>query len=91
MHLAGPTENGWRVVNVVPSQQESEDFAREQLLLRAEAAAATCQRRRRPGQARRRQGWLQRLSLGAACRRHKENAGAAQSWGYGAHVGAADG
>ena len=33
MHLAGPTENGWRVVNVVPSQQESEDFAREQLLL----------------------------------------------------------
>ena len=32
MHLAGPVENGWRVVNVVPSQQESEDFAREQLL-----------------------------------------------------------
>ena len=28
----GRPENGWRVVNVVPSQQESEDFAREQLL-----------------------------------------------------------
>jgi len=32
MHLAGPVENGWRVVNVVPSRQESENFAREQLL-----------------------------------------------------------
>src|SRR6185437_9609638 len=64
---------------------------RTKWLLR-ERCAATCQRRRRPGQARRRQGWLQRLSFGAACRRHKENAGAAQSWEYGrAHVGPADG
>jgi len=29
--------------------------------------------------------------FGAACRRHKENVGAAQSWEYGAHVGAAHG
>ena len=42
MHLAGPVENGWRVVNVVPSQQESKDVAREQLLpaLRPQAYAA---------------------------------------------------
>lgn len=32
LHLAGPTENGWRVVNVVPSQEEFEAFGREQLL-----------------------------------------------------------
>jgi hypothetical protein len=31
MHIAGPTESGWRIVNVVPSQQEFEDFAREKL------------------------------------------------------------
>jgi hypothetical protein len=31
MHLAGPTETGWRVVNIVPSQEEFEAFAREQL------------------------------------------------------------
>ena len=31
MHLAGPTETGWRVVNIVPSQEEFEVFAREQL------------------------------------------------------------
>ena len=29
--------------------------------------------------------------FGAACRRHKENVGATQSWEYGAHVGAAYG
>ena len=32
MHLAGPTETGWRVVNVVPSQAQFEAFARERLL-----------------------------------------------------------
>jgi hypothetical protein len=32
VHVAGPTENGWRVVNVVPSQEEFEAFARETLL-----------------------------------------------------------
>jgi hypothetical protein len=31
MHLAGPTETGWRVVNIVPSQEKFEAFAREQL------------------------------------------------------------
>jgi len=31
MHLAGPTENGWRVVNVVRSQEQFEEFAREKL------------------------------------------------------------
>ena len=32
MHLAGPTESGWRVINVVPSQEQFEVFAREQLI-----------------------------------------------------------
>jgi hypothetical protein len=32
VHIAGPTENGWRVVNVVPSQEQFEAFARERLL-----------------------------------------------------------
>jgi len=32
VHLAGPTDNGWRVVNVVPSQEQFEVFAREQLI-----------------------------------------------------------
>ena len=31
MHLAGPTETGWRVVNIVPSQEQFEAFARERL------------------------------------------------------------
>ena len=31
MHLAGPTETGWRVVNIVPSREEFEAFAQEQL------------------------------------------------------------
>jgi hypothetical protein len=31
VHIAGPTENGWRIVNVVPSQEEFEEFAREKL------------------------------------------------------------
>jgi len=31
MHVAGPTESGWRIVNVVPSQEEFEAFARETL------------------------------------------------------------
>jgi hypothetical protein len=32
VHLAGPTETGWRVLNVVPSQEQFEVFAREQRL-----------------------------------------------------------
>jgi hypothetical protein len=32
LHMAGPIEGGWRVVNVVPSQEEFEVFAREQLI-----------------------------------------------------------
>jgi hypothetical protein len=32
MHLAGPTENGWRVVNIVQSQEQFETFAREKLV-----------------------------------------------------------
>jgi hypothetical protein len=32
VHVAGPTENGWRVVNVVESQEQFEAFARERLL-----------------------------------------------------------
>ena len=31
MHVAGPSENGWRIVNVVPSQEGFEKFAGEQL------------------------------------------------------------
>ena len=31
VHLAGPTEKGWRIVNVVPSQEQFEAFARERL------------------------------------------------------------
>ena len=31
MHVAGPTQTGWRIVNVVPSQEEFEAFARETL------------------------------------------------------------
>jgi hypothetical protein len=30
MHLAGPTENGWRLIKVVPSEEQFEAFAREQ-------------------------------------------------------------
>ena len=32
LHLAGPTADGWRIVNVVPSQEHFEAFARDQLL-----------------------------------------------------------
>lgn len=32
VHLAGPVESGWRVINVVPSQEQFEVFAREQLI-----------------------------------------------------------
>ena len=32
VHIAGPAGNGWQVVNVVPSQEQFETFAREQLL-----------------------------------------------------------
>jgi hypothetical protein len=31
VHVAGPTENGWRIVNVVPSQEQFEAFGRKQL------------------------------------------------------------
>jgi hypothetical protein len=31
MHLAGPTADGWRIINVVPSQEHFEIFAREKL------------------------------------------------------------
>jgi hypothetical protein len=31
VHIAGPTETGWRIVNVVPSQEEFETFSRERL------------------------------------------------------------
>ena len=31
LHIAGPTESGWRIVNVVPSQAQFEAFARERL------------------------------------------------------------
>jgi hypothetical protein len=33
VHIAGPIDNGWRVVNVAPSQEEFEVFARQQLIL----------------------------------------------------------
>jgi hypothetical protein len=32
VHFAGPTKTGWRVVNVVPSQEEFEVFAREKII-----------------------------------------------------------
>ena len=38
VHLAGPTADGWRVVNVVPSQKQFEAFARDQLLPAAQQA-----------------------------------------------------
>jgi hypothetical protein len=38
LHLSGPTATGWRVVNVVPSQEEFERFAREELFPAAEQA-----------------------------------------------------
>jgi hypothetical protein len=31
LHIAGPTEDGWRIVNVVPSQEGFEAFAHETL------------------------------------------------------------
>ena len=31
MHVAGPTEAGWRIVNVVPSREGFETFASERL------------------------------------------------------------
>ena len=32
VHIAGPSEIGWRIINVVPSQEQFEVFAREQLI-----------------------------------------------------------
>jgi hypothetical protein len=32
VHIADPIDKGWRVVNVVPSQEEFEVFARQQLI-----------------------------------------------------------
>src|SRR6478735_6714066 len=31
VHIAGPTESGWRIVNVLPSQKQFETFARDVL------------------------------------------------------------
>jgi hypothetical protein len=31
IHVAGPTKTGWRIVNVVPSQEEFEEFAAAKL------------------------------------------------------------
>jgi hypothetical protein len=31
VRITGPTETGWRIVNVVPSHEEFEAFSREQL------------------------------------------------------------
>jgi hypothetical protein len=31
VHLAGSTDFGWRIINVVPSQEQFEAFAREKL------------------------------------------------------------
>ena len=31
VHIAGPSEIGWRIINVVPSQEQFEAFARDQL------------------------------------------------------------
>jgi len=31
VHIAGPSETGWRIVNVVPSQKQFETFSREKL------------------------------------------------------------
>jgi hypothetical protein len=31
LHLAGPVPTGWRVINVVPSQEQFESFSRDQL------------------------------------------------------------
>jgi len=36
IHIAGPTEGGWRVINVVPSREEFEAFAQEKLVPAAE-------------------------------------------------------
>lgn len=32
IHIAGPTDSGWQVINVVPSREEFETFAREKLI-----------------------------------------------------------
>jgi hypothetical protein len=31
VHLAGPTADGWRIINVVPSEEHFEAFARQKL------------------------------------------------------------
>jgi hypothetical protein len=31
LHIAGPAADGWRIINVVPSHEQFEEFAREQL------------------------------------------------------------
>ena len=40
IHLAGPTASGWRIINVVPSQEQFEAFAREELVAKMLAAHA---------------------------------------------------
>ena len=31
IHISGPVDRGWRVINVVPSEEEFQTFAREKL------------------------------------------------------------
>ena len=38
VHLAGPAGDGWRIINVVPSQDQFEEFAREHLFPAVEQA-----------------------------------------------------
>jgi hypothetical protein len=38
VHPAGPTADGLRIINVVPSQEHFEDFARDQLIPAAQQA-----------------------------------------------------
>ena len=45
VHIAGPSGNGWQVVNVVPSQEQFETFAREQLLPAARRVGDATQQR----------------------------------------------
>jgi hypothetical protein len=38
VHIAGPSEIGWRIINVVPSQEQFEAFARDRLFPAAQQA-----------------------------------------------------
>lgn len=41
LHLAGPTEDGWRAINVVQSRDQFDAFARDQLLPAVQEAGNT--------------------------------------------------